>query len=150
MLLYLCQIHSPTDNLKQRLRPCESDYLLEVHQPTVTAMTNRSFEMSVYLTLLTLLIPFSAFANLTFPPAPVLSTRFQPLGDTLNITRCYCESPDWAIDNTYGYYYLWTYHNHHLWHDYPLEVTCKSIKNVKPGPVPECLKNRLYEKALHD
>ncbi|KAL2047144.1 hypothetical protein N7G274_001163 [Stereocaulon virgatum] len=47
-------------------------------------------------------------------------------GDTLSVTRCFCSSPNWVQDHTYGHYFLFDYHNGHLNRNYPIEDTCIS------------------------
>lgn len=49
-----------------------------------------------------------------------------PTGDTLNRTACYCASPRWIIDQTYGYYYNLSYYNAHLDRTFSLSPSCTS------------------------
>lgn len=64
-------------------------------------------------------------------------------GDVLHQTRCYCISPSFAADHTYGYYFLFRYYNFHLDRWYEIEMTCNSNKivNLRRFNQPLCLRD---------
>ena len=94
-----------------------------------------------------LLLPLSILAGpignntLTLPR----STNSDQLpGDTLSVTRCFCSSPNWIQDHTYGHYFLFNYHNGHLNRNYPIEDTCISNeimynKHNDALSIPKCI-----------
>lgn len=84
--------------------------------------------MSPLMMLLALMLPLLTTAtqvlnasdlNTLFPPNPV--------GDVLNVTQCYCQSPNpLAPDAMFGYHYLFNYWNYHLSRTYAISVNCTS------------------------
>ena len=71
--------------------------------------------------------PVSAMAQPYSPPHDVINT---PTGDSLNRTVCFCASPNWALDQNYGFYYRIEYYNVHLNRTYTLEPACQSSISV--------------------
>lgn len=62
--------------------------------------------MSPFIMLLALMLPVFTAATQTLNPTD-LYTLFPsaPAGDVLNVTQCYCQSPDpLSPDATFGYY----------------------------------------------
>lgn len=82
-----------------------------------------------------------------------------PTGDTLNRTVCFCASHQWAMDQTYGFYYRISYYNAHLDRTYILEPACQSriAVNVqdeydpkdKPVLQNECLRSHFHDAARY-
>ena len=96
--------------------------------------------------------PISAIARSANPPPTAIHG---PTGDTLNRTACFCASRTWAVDRTYGFYYMISYYNAHLDQTYTLEPACQSRISVdvqgeddpKDQPVlqNECLRSRFHD-----
>ena len=102
---------------------------------------------------------------LAIPPSPAfiaVSTRAAaapttdisaPTGDTLNRSACFCASPQWHVDRTYGYAHHLAYYNAHLDHTFTLDPACRSALSVnvqerydpkdKPVMQNDCLRSRL-------
>ncbi|KAF6240296.1 hypothetical protein HO173_001907 [Letharia columbiana] len=84
--------------------------------------------MSPLMMLLAFMLPLLTTATQTLKGTD-LHTLFpsDPVGDVLNVTQCYCQSPDpLSPDATFGYYYLFNYWNYHLSRNYSISVNCTS------------------------
>ena len=135
----------------------------EQHQPSPQRQNNmfpNILCLILYLPLLILAYPpnprFNALpTGTTFQSAKERTAISAPTGDTLNRTVCFCASPHWAMDQTYGFYYLIKYYNAHLDRTYILEPACQSRISInvqdkydpkdKPILQNECLRSRFHD-----
>ncbi|KAL6717033.1 hypothetical protein ACLMJK_004947 [Lecanora helva] len=74
-------------------------------------------------------------------------------GDVLNTTHCFCASPNWRDDHTYGYYHAFAYYNFHHASTFSFEISCASADYKKVNTKhhhdliePACLKKKHKEK----
>lgn len=78
----------------------------------------------------------------TSTPQARIESRARPPTDALNQTRCYCQSPDFAVDHRYGSYLYINYYNFHLDRDYKIELICNSDEVDDHDDRPLCLRDK--------
>lgn len=86
---------------------------------------------------------------------PDLYTLFplDPLGDVLNVTQCYCQSPDpLSPDATFGYYRRYDYWNFHLSRSYSISLNCTSsaLRNSNGTKPAKCIDHIRKHKSCQD